>query len=149
MRKDARAIAKKELKNYPILGQLLAAGGIIFVDRANREKAIEALKPAVEALKSGTSIAIAPEGTRSYDKTLGKFKKGAFHLAIQGKVPIVPIVIKNAHDAMPRGTSVFRPTLIEVVVLDAFQTTDWTTENLDEHIKTVRDAYLKELGQIE
>ena len=149
LRKDARAIAKKELKNYPILGQLLAAGGIIFVDRANREKAIEALKPAVEALKSGTSIAIAPEGTRSYDKTLGKFKKGAFHLAIQGKVPIVPIVIKNAHDAMPRGTSVFRPTLIEVVVLDAFQTTDWTTENLDEHIKTVRDAYLKELGQIE
>ncbi|MEZ4885077.1 MAG: HAD-IB family hydrolase [Chitinophagales bacterium] len=147
LRKDARAVAKKELKNTPIMGQLMQASGVIFVDRSNKEKAIEALAPAVEALKNGTSIMIAPEGTRSYDYTLGKFKKGAFHLAMQAGVPIVPIVIKNAHDAMPRGTNLMRPATVEVVVLPPILIEDWTLENLDERIAEVRGMYLKELGQ--
>ncbi|MGB0931033.1 MAG: HAD-IB family hydrolase [Chitinophagales bacterium] len=149
LRKDARAVAKKELKKTPIMGQLMQASGVIFVDRSNKDKAIEALKPAVEALKNGTSIMIAPEGTRSYDYTLGKFKKGAFHLAMQAGVPIVPIVIKNAHDAMPRGTSIIRPATVEVVVLPAIPIEGWNLENLEERIDEVRGMYLKELGQEE
>ncbi|MEO1434688.1 MAG: HAD-IB family hydrolase, partial [Bacteroidota bacterium] len=146
LRKDARAIAKKELKFSPI-GPLMMAAGVIFVDRANREKAIEAMKPAVDALKSGTSIVIAPEGTRSYDYKLGKFKKGAFHLAMQAGVPIVPIVIKNAHDVLPRGQSLIRSSAVEVVVLDPISVKDWKKENLNEHISGVRQLYLNELGQ--
>lgn len=147
LRKDARAIAKKELKYTPILGQLMTAAGVIFVDRKNKEKAIEAMQPAVDALKEGTSIAIAPEGTRSYDYTLGKFKKGAFHLAIQAGVPIVPIVITNAHDAMPRGTNVFRPSVVEVRILEAVPTENWNIKDLNRHIASVRALYLRELGQ--
>ena len=149
LRKDARAVAKKELKMTPIIGQLMTAAGVIFVDRSHREKAIEAMKPAVEALKNGTSVAIAPEGTRSYDYTLGKFKKGAFHLALQAGVPLVPIVIMNAHDAMPRGSNVFRPTAVEVKVLPAVPTHGWEVKNLDEHVREFRALYLKELGQEE
>lgn len=149
IRKDATAIAKAELKSYPILGQVLSAAGVIFIDRKDKEKAIEALKPAVEALKSGTSIAIAPEGTRSVSYNLGAFKKGAFHLAMQSKVPIVPIVIKNAHDAMPKGSNLLKPTLIEVVVLEPIATDKWTLKNMDTNIKKVRNLYLKELGQRE
>ncbi|MEL6865137.1 MAG: 1-acylglycerol-3-phosphate O-acyltransferase, partial [Bacteroidota bacterium] len=149
LRKDARAIAKKSLQYAPILGQLMMAAGIIFIDRGNREKAIEAMKPAVDALTEGTSIAIAPEGTRSVDYTLGRFKKGAFHLAMQAKVPIVPIVILNAHDAMPKGTNVFKPSVIEVVVLDPIATHHWKAEELDDRIREVRNAYLRELGQEE
>ena len=149
LRKDARGIAKKELKNMPLIGQLMQASGVIFLDRKNREKAIEALKPAVDALKNGTSIIIAPEGTRSRDKNMGKFKKGAFHLAMQAGVPIVPVVIANASDAMPRGTSVFRPTAVEITVLPPIPTEDWQVENLNEHIAEVRKLYLKVLGQEE
>lgn len=148
VRKDARGVAKKELKNMPILGQLMSASGVIFLDRKNKEKAIEALKPAVDALKNGTSILIAPEGTRSYSYKLGKFKKGAFHLAMQAGVPLVPIVIKNAHDAMPRGSNVFRPAAIEVVVLPPIQTEDWNVDDLNENVTMVREKYLKELGQL-
>lgn len=147
IRKGARGVAKKELQKMPIIGQMLMASGTIFLDRSDKDKAIEAMKPAVESLKSGTSVVIFPEGTRSYDYTLGKFKKGAFHLALQAGVPLVPIVLKNAHDAMPRGSNIFRPTTVEVVVLPPIPTADWQLETLDQHIAEVRGLFLRELGQ--
>lgn len=146
LRENAVGIAKKELQYTP-LGPIFKAAGMIFIDRSNRKKAIKALEPAVEALKSGTSIGLAPEGTRSYDYSLGKFKKGAFHLAMQAKVPIVPIVIKNAHDVMPRGSNVIRPAVVEVNVLKPIKTKKWKIEDMDKNIEKIRNKYLKELGQ--
>lgn len=146
IRKDSVALAKKELKYTPI-GPVLQAAGVIFLDRSDRQKAISAMTPAVEALKNGTSVGIAPEGTRSKDYKLGKFKKGAFHLALQAGVPIVPIVIKNAHDVMPKGSNLIKPSIVEVVVLPAVKTNRWKKETIDKHIKSVRDKYLKELKQ--
>lgn len=146
IRKDSVALAKKELKYTPI-GPVLQAAGVIFLDRSDREKAINAFTPAVEALKNGTSVGIAPEGTRSKDYILGVFKKGAFHLAMQAKVPIVPIIIKNAHDVMPKGSNLIKPSIVEVVVLPAIKTNRWKKETIDKHIKSVRDLYLKELKQ--
>ena len=107
------------------------------------------MKPAVEALKGGKSLAIFPEGTRSYNYKLGAFKKGAFHLAMQAGVPIVPIVVKNAHDVMPRGKMYIQPTVVEVVILPPVSTDDWTKENMSDKIQEVRGLYLKELGQLE
>lgn len=149
IKKDARGVAKKELQKMPVVGQILEAAGTIFLDRTDKEKSINALKPAIESLKNGTSIVIFPEGTRSYDYTLGKFKKGAFHLAMEAGVPIVPIVLKNAHDVMPRGKNVFNPTLVEVIVLEPVMTHDWNKENLDANITKIRNQYLKELHQEE
>ena len=147
IQKDATGIAKKELQNYPIIGQMLQAAGVIFIDRKNREKAIEAMKPAVDVLKNGTSIIIFPEGTRSYDYKLGAFKKGAFHMAMQAGVPLVPIVIKNAHDVMPRGSNLFRPTAVEVNVLPPISTKDWKVKDLNRHVAEVRNLFLAQLGQ--
>ncbi len=149
IRKKTRGVAKKELQKMPIIGQLFTAAGTIFLDRENKEKSIEALKPAVDSLKNGTSVLIFPEGTRSYDYTLGKFKKGAFHMAMEAGVPLVPIVLKNAHDAMPRGASIFKPTMVEVVVLPPVFTEGWTKENMNEKIAEVRGLFLRELGQVE
>ena len=66
---------------------------------------------------------------------------------MQAGVPLVPIVLKNAHDAMPRGTNVFKPTLVEVVVLHPIETNDWTSANMNEKIEGVRNLFLHELGQ--
>ena len=149
IRKEARGVAKKELEKMPIIGQMLAASGTIFLDRADKDKAIESLKPAIESLKMGTSVVIFPEGTRSYDYTLGKFKKGAFHMAMEAGVPLIPIILKNAHDVMPRGKNVFNPTLVEVIVLPPIHTHDWTKSNLDKKVTEVRNLFLKELKQEE
>jgi putative phosphoserine phosphatase/1-acylglycerol-3-phosphate O-acyltransferase len=144
LRRDIAGVAKKELEYTP-LGPIFKALGAIFIDRSDKSKAIAALKPAVETLKSGTSIVIAPEGTRSGSKTLGKFKKGAFHLAMKGGVPIIPIVIKNAYLAMPKGSKIFKPTHIEVVVLDPVDTSEWKPKHIDTYVEEVRTLFLNEL----
>jgi putative phosphoserine phosphatase/1-acylglycerol-3-phosphate O-acyltransferase len=144
IRHDFKGIAKKELERTPV-GPIFKALGAIYVDRSDKTKAIEAMKPAVEALRNGISVAIAPEGTRSGSKELGTFKKGAFHLALQAGVPIIPIVIKNAYMAMPKGSSMFKPTHIEVVVLDPVDTSLWKLKDINKHIEDVRNLYVNEL----
>jgi putative phosphoserine phosphatase/1-acylglycerol-3-phosphate O-acyltransferase len=144
LRKDVTGIAKKELEMTPF-GPIFKAMGAIFIDRSNKQKALESMKNAAETLKNGTSVAIAPEGTRSGSKELGEFKKGAFHLAMKAGVPIVPIVIKNAYMAMPKGSKIFKPTHIEVVVLDPVDTSEWKPKHLNTYIEDVRNLFLKEL----
>ena len=144
LRKDVTGIAKKELELTPF-GPIFKAMGAIFIDRSNKKKALDSMKNAAEVLKNGTSVAIAPEGTRSGSKKLGTFKKGAFHLAMKAGVPIVPIVIKNAYMAMPKGSNMFSPTHIEVVVLDPVDTSEWKPKHLDGYIEEVRNLFVKEL----
>lgn len=148
IRRDARGIAKKELKNMPLIGQMLQAGGVIFIDRKNKDKAIEAMQPAVNALKNGTSVIIFPEGTRSKSYKLGKFKKGAFHLAMQAQVPIVPIIITNAIDSIPQDKGIFKPAAVEVKILKPIPTIDWKKEDINQNITWIRGMYLQELGQL-
>lgn len=146
LRKDAVGVGKKELQYTPI-GPLLKAAGLIFVDRASTAKSVAALKPAIDILHAGTSVAIAPEGTRSFDYKLGAFKKGAFYMAMHAGVPIIPVVIKNAHDVMPRGSNFIKPSVVEVVVLDPVSTKRWKKETLPKNIEKIRKMYLKVLGQ--
>ncbi|MEO0573161.1 MAG: HAD-IB family hydrolase [Bacteroidota bacterium] len=145
LRNDFTGVAKKELERTPI-GPIFKALGAIYIDRSNKAKAIEAMKPAVDALKSGISVAIAPEGTRSGTAELGPFKKGAFHLAMQAGVPIIPIVIKNAYQAVKKGTVLLRPTHIEVVVLDPVDTALWKKKDLNQNIEEVRNLFVAELN---
>jgi hypothetical protein len=100
---------------------------------------------AVDALKHGTSLVIAPEGTRSPTPRLARFKKGAFHIAMQAGVPIVPVVLRNTGDALPKSGFVVRPTTIEVVVLPPIDTSGWTRERLDIEIEAIRSRYLEVL----
>ena len=147
IRRDVTGIGKMELKKNPIFGPMFTAAGVVFIDRGNSAKAIEALKPAVDALKEGRSLVIAPEGTRSPTPRLGRFKKGAFHLAMQAGVPIVPVVFRNVLDAFPKDATIVRPATIEAVVLPPVETTDWTVEALDEEIAEIRNRYLEVLHQ--
>jgi putative phosphoserine phosphatase/1-acylglycerol-3-phosphate O-acyltransferase len=146
VRRDMVGIAKQELKRNPLFGPIFSMAGTVFIDRFNREKAIEAMKPAIDTLRQGISIAIAPEGTRSPTPRLGRFKKGAFHLAMAAKVPIVPIVFRNALDALPKHAFIVRPAVIEVVVHPPILTDNWTLENLDDRIEEIHRLYEETLG---
>ena len=146
LRRDVIGVAKKEIRSNPIFGPLFSLGGVVFVDRMNRARAIEALEPAVDALRRGLSLAIAPEGTRSPTPRLGAFKKGAFHIAMQAGVPIVPIVLRNALDALTKGAVVVRPAAVEAVILPPVPTEGWTVENLDDEIEAIRKDVLSVLS---
>ena len=146
LRRDFVGISKEELRSYPILGQALALAGTIFIDRFDTSKAVTALAPAVDTLRQGISIAIAPEGTRSTGPRVGRFKKGAFRIALQARVPVVPIVIHNALDSLPKHSMIVRSGTIDVTVLPPVSTVNWQTETLDEHIADVRRLFVDTLA---
>lgn len=116
LRHDFVAFCKKEVADNPILGPLLKAHGTIFVDRA-RAGQTDCLHQARTALRSGKSLVIAPEGTRSATGELLEFKHGAFYLARKMQVPIVPLVLHNVADALPKGSLLLRPATAQVTVL--------------------------------
>lgn len=148
IRRDMGGVGKKEIKDIPLLGKLMEWGGTVFVDRADGKSAIKAMEPLVDAIRiEGKSICIAPEGTRTLTPKLGAFKKGAFHLAMQAGVPIVPIVIHNATDVAPKNEFVMRPATVRVTVLPPVDTSKWSVKTLNAHVRDVRNLFLRTLGQ--
>jgi putative phosphoserine phosphatase/1-acylglycerol-3-phosphate O-acyltransferase len=138
-------VAKAEVKQMPVLGQLFSMADVAFLDRTNTSKAISAMQPAVDKLRAGISIAISPEGTRSLSPRIGVFKKGGFHLARDAGVPIVPIVIRNAGEIMWRNAKVAQEGTIEVVVHEPVPTASWTKADLDEWVPRMRQLYIDTL----
>jgi putative phosphoserine phosphatase/1-acylglycerol-3-phosphate O-acyltransferase len=150
LRQDIAGVGKQEIKRMPVIGKVLELGGVVMIDRKNAASAIEAMAPLVDAMRQeGKSVVLAPEGTRTISPKLGPFKKGAFHLAMQAGVPIVPIVIHNAGDVAPKGDFVFRPATVDVEVLPPVDTAHWQAETIDEHVREVRNLFLRTLGQPE
>ncbi len=149
LRRDIAGVGKQEIKKEtPILGKVLELGGVVFIDRANAKNAIESMAPLVDAMKhQGKSVVLAPEGTRTVSPRLAPFKKGAFHLAMQAGVPIVPIVIRNAGDVAPKGDFVFRAATVDVQVLPPVDTSGWRIANLNDHVREVRNMFARALGQ--
>ncbi|KAF8470181.1 hypothetical protein BDZ91DRAFT_720108 [Kalaharituber pfeilii] len=115
--KHCSITAKRSLKYVPFLGWFLSLSGTVFVDRANRQSAIAAFDAAVKEMNSRQqSVFIFPEGTRSYFTTpdILPFKRGAFHLAIQAGVPIVPIVVGNYSHILNLKAMSFESGTIEI-----------------------------------
>ena len=94
----------------------MRAHGTIFVDRGNADQS-NCFNQARDALRAGKSLVIAPEGTRSATGELLDFKPGAFILARKEQVPIIPVVLHNVSDALPKGKLLLRPATIQVTVL--------------------------------
>jgi 1-acyl-sn-glycerol-3-phosphate acyltransferase len=91
--------------------------GMVFLDRGNRERAVASLRRAGELIRvESRSAMISPEGTRSLDGTLGRFKSGAFHLSQRAQAEIVPVVIHGAWALCPPGSAVVRPGKVRVEV---------------------------------
>ncbi|KAF4119272.1 lysophosphatidate acyltransferase [Geosmithia morbida] len=140
--------AKASLKRVPVLGWFMALSGSIFIDRRNSKDAREAMKGAADEIRAKRqSVYMFPEGTRSYAKEpmLLPFKKGAFHLAVQAGVPIVPCVVANYSHVLFIKGFVFNSGRIPVKVLDPIPTKGLTSADVDQLASTTRDLMLREL----
>ncbi|KAK1750701.1 hypothetical protein QBC47DRAFT_393294 [Echria macrotheca] len=146
--KHCSMTAKSSLKKTPFLGWFMTLSGAIFINRANSKDARQAMTGAADQMRNmRQSVFIFPEGTRIYSKEpeLLPFKKGAFHLAVQAQVPIVPVVVANySHILWIRGL-VFKSGSIPIKVLDPIPTTGLTPADVDELTQRTRDLFLKEL----
>jgi putative phosphoserine phosphatase / 1-acylglycerol-3-phosphate O-acyltransferase len=134
-------VVKKEVRDIPVVGRLFALAGVAFIDKTNTSQAISALQPAVQKLRSGISIAMSPEGTRSLTPAVGAFKKGGFHLARNAGVPIVPIVIRNAGELMWRNDKVAQSGTVDVVVHRPLPTAGWDSSDMERWRTEVHRLY--------
>ncbi|MBC7301745.1 MAG: HAD-IB family hydrolase [Nocardia sp.] len=134
-------VGKKELANHPLFGPLMRFVGVTFIDRTNTEAAKAALAPVVSTLRAGLSIAVAPEGTRSFTPGVGPFKKGAFHIAIQAGVPVIPVVVRNAGEIAWRDSPVARSGLVDVAVLAPIDVSGWNPADMDDEVDSVRQLF--------
>ncbi|HJR06674.1 MAG TPA: lysophospholipid acyltransferase family protein [Pyrinomonadaceae bacterium] len=114
--------AKKELLKVPILGFGMGFVNIMAIDRSNRERALETVRAATERIRSGISFGVFAEGTRARPGELLPFKKGAFYMAVETGVSVVPVAIKNTDVLMGKGTGTARAGTIEMVILPPVET---------------------------
>jgi putative phosphoserine phosphatase/1-acylglycerol-3-phosphate O-acyltransferase len=139
------AVGKKELARDPIMGTAGRFFDMVYIDRSDTARAVETLRQVNELAQQGLSVLVAPEGTRSRTGELGPFKKGAFRIAMDTGLPIVPIVIRNADVLGPRNATFMRPGKVDVVVLPPIDVSGWTLPELEERIAEVRQRFVDTL----
>ncbi|HJS23968.1 MAG TPA: lysophospholipid acyltransferase family protein [Pyrinomonadaceae bacterium] len=140
-------LAKKELLKVPVLGVGMGFVNVMAIDRTNRESAIRTTEAAARRIQSGVSFAVFVEGTRAKPGELLPFKKGAFYMARQAGVPVVPVAIKNSDVLMGKGTGEARSGTIEMVFMPPVDTVGITTdEDMNRLIALVRDSIARELS---
>lgn len=140
-------LAKKELLNVPILGYGMGFVNIMAIDRSNRERALQTVEAATARIRSGRSFGVFAEGTRAKPGEFLPFKKGAFYMAAQAGVPIVPVAIRNTDYLMGKGTGEARRGTIEMVMLPPVSTVGVSEdEDVTRLVNRVHLMIGKELG---
>jgi 1-acyl-sn-glycerol-3-phosphate acyltransferase len=137
---SVRFVAKRELFRIPLLGRAMLAVGHVPIDRAARRKAFEAYDEAARKIRSGTSVLVFPEGTRSRTGELLPFKNAPFGLAIAAQVPVVPIYVHHTFEILPKGAWRLRPRPIRLLVAPPISTTGLRSEDRERLRDEVRAA---------
>lgn len=137
-----RWISKIEMFRIPIFGQAMRWAGYIEVDRGNRTSHIKAIQESESRLRQGISMFFFPEGTRSKTGELGPFKKGAFRLAKDLKVPVLPLLLEGTRDMMAKGSWIPGEAQVVIHVLPLIRAVD-ITETPEAFANRVRDFIVK------
>src|SRR6185369_7039111 len=132
-----------------IFGYGIRLVGVVPVDRSNSPAAVESAKLATENLRRGKSYVVYPEGTRSSDGGLLPFKKGAFMMAIDAGVPVVPITISGATQIMPKGQIKIFPSTVRVTIHEPISTAGYSKTNISELLDKTKRKIFSALDQDE
>lgn len=119
-----RFVGKKELGDIPIFGAAWIGSGHLAIDRSDRASAVGTLQEAARAIREkNLTIVMFPEGTRSADGSLQRFKKGSFVLAIEAQCPVIPVGISGSREVMAKGSYRIRGGTIRIRVGDPIDPT--------------------------
>lgn len=114
---NIRIMYKRELASIPVFGWGLRMSPFIAVDRDNSREAAAQIEQAVQSMRSGSSVVVFPEGTRSADGSVGDFKRGAFTLAARAGRPLVPVALVGTATVMPARTWRLKGGTVRCIVL--------------------------------
>jgi 1-acyl-sn-glycerol-3-phosphate acyltransferase len=143
----ARIILKKPVLRIPIVGTAMRFVGFVPVDRKGEEGGKKSIARAAAMMRErGYSFLIFPEGTRSRDGKLQRFRRGGFFLALETGAPIVPVAIRGTFELMPKGQRYARRGTVRVEFLEPVPVTDFVREDMDRLMEVVRTAIASRLG---
>lgn len=142
---DFKWVMKQELRKIPGLGVSCEKIGHVFIDRSNRQAAMASLNAAKERIKNGTSIVFFPEGTRSKDGRLGPFKKGAFRMALDLGLPLLPVTIKGTRAILPTGTIDILPGRAELIFHPPIPVDGLTKNDVDALVQKTKEVIASSL----
>lgn len=143
---NMRIIAKKELSRFPFFGQMLMLYDFVFVDRNNQRKAIRDLKKAANLLKH-YSFLVFPEGTRSKDGYVGKFKTGAISLAFDGGVKVLPVALTGVNKIMKPGKLIVNKGTVDVKIFEPVSIDEGITrKEIAEKLHLIISEYVNSFG---
>ena len=123
---EMKWLSKASILRIPLLGWQMRLAGDVPIERGDRESARRAMRAMRERLDSGVSVVLFPEGTRSPDGSLGEFRDGAFRLAIEAGVDVVPLAIVGAAGGLPKHSFVLQPAEASVTLLPPVPTAGLT-----------------------
>jgi 1-acyl-sn-glycerol-3-phosphate acyltransferase len=150
LRRRIRMVAKSELFQVPVWGTAMKRAGFIELDRSDRDRSRQALLASADMLEAGTSIWIAPEGTRSLTGELGTFRKGGFHLALRSGARILPVSIVGTRHVLPaKGAHITDGCNVRVVVHPPIDPKAYGEGKLAELTDTVQRAIASALEDAE
>jgi 1-acyl-sn-glycerol-3-phosphate acyltransferase len=138
-------ISKIEMKKIPVLRTWMEFMHCVFMERGNLRKAAEAINEGIKILKSGYSMVLFPEGTRSKGDHMNEFKAGSFKLATKSRVPIVPVTIKGSYRLMEANNSKIKPAEVEMHIHPMIPVDHLTREEegeLPEKVKAIIQSKL-------
>ena len=138
-----RWVSKAVLFRVPFMGWAMRAAGYIPVERNNRKQSYQAFLNTLEAIKEGSSVVIFPEGTRSEDGNIGIFKKGSQLLAQRAKVPMVPVAIIGTRDIIRKGSMLFHPGTVRIIISPCIALEEKDAKKGDEILQEIRTMICK------
>jgi 1-acyl-sn-glycerol-3-phosphate acyltransferase len=142
-------LAKRELFQIPFMGWAMAAAGYIPVDRASHKSGREAMQRITRVLDRGVSVLLFPEGTRSPDGKIHAFKMGAFKLARDNHIEILPVVVDGTGQALPKKSWFIRKKSIFVVSIGKpVSLKDFADSSMDEAKEKIRHDMIARLARI-
>ena len=142
---DFKWVMKHKLRKLPGIGIGCEKVGHIFIDRTDRESAIKSLRVAKEKIVNGTSVVFFPEGTRSPDGIIRDFKKGAFKMALDLNLPILPVTIIGTKEILPNKTINLFPGKVLMRIHEPISVKDYSDENLNALIQKAREIMVKDI----
>jgi 1-acyl-sn-glycerol-3-phosphate acyltransferase len=146
---EMKWLSKEDFFRYPFIGWMMRMAGDIRLVRGQRDSVVEAMAACRDRLDKRVSVMIFPEGTRSHDGELKKFKDGAFRLAIEAGVPVLPLAVNGAYTALHKGDWRFDVTDAEVRVLEPIPTDGMTLDDLPQLRDRARDVIAAALATMQ
>lgn len=141
---EMKWLSKVEILRIPVLGWNMVLAGDVPVERGTRKSALKALRRCQKVLARRVSVMMFPEGTRSETDDMLPFKEGAFRLAIDSRVPILPLVVRGTRNALPKHGWRFGRSDAEVRVLAPIETAGLTAKDVSVLTQRVRDLIFNE-----